>query len=171
MCNTANPKKKIYKQEENMMVEIFDIRTREDLFNEALEYFWNQWGIGSNYNFYKDCMYHSCLTESKLPRFYIALQDGKIVGVYALLANDLNSRQDLKPWFACLYVAPESRGQNLGIALQKHAIEQAERAGYQRIYLCTDLKGYYERNNWKYVCEGYLFNGDSTRIYEIEINT
>lgn len=37
-------------------------------------------------------------TESDVPRFYVLLDEDRIVGGYALLGSDLNSRQDLFPW-------------------------------------------------------------------------
>jgi predicted GNAT superfamily acetyltransferase len=152
------------------MIKILNIKDRKDLFEKAVDYYWEQWGSSSNRNFYKDCMYHSCQTDNKLPNFYIAIQSDIIVGSYALLSSDLNSRQDLKPWFACLFVSPELRGKNIGFTLQKHAIEQANLLGYQQLYLCTELEGYYERNNWNYIGDGYIFNGDITRIYKTGVN-
>ncbi|KXZ15127.1 hypothetical protein AXI59_04540 [Bacillus nakamurai] len=31
-----------------------------------------------------------------------------------ILKNDLINRQEIMPWFACLYTAPESRGKSFG---------------------------------------------------------
>lgn len=41
--------------------------------------------------------------------------------------------------------------------------------GYERLYLCTDLSNYYEKNNWNYIGEGYSIHGDETRIYEYQM--
>ncbi|OKP98256.1 GNAT family N-acetyltransferase [Paenibacillus sp. P46E] len=69
-------------------------------------------------------MLHSMKTEDGLPRFYIAVQNGSIIGIYALLRNDLISRQDVFPWLACLYVVPEFRGQKMGAKLLQHALHE-----------------------------------------------
>ncbi|WP_245585880.1 GNAT family N-acetyltransferase [Paenibacillus pinihumi] len=148
------------------MIHIVELNQRMDLFDAAVRMVWEQWGSETNYNFYYDCMKNSCDTASELPRFYIALQEDKtIVGTYALLTNDLISRQDLFPWFACLYVIPECRGNRLGALLLQHALDETAKKGYQNLYLSTDLDDYYEKYGWNYLNEGYIFNGDLTKIY------
>ncbi|WP_219836870.1 GNAT family N-acetyltransferase [Paenibacillus sp. R14(2021)] len=151
------------------MIQMINIRDNSDLIEEAIQYFWRQWGTETNYHFYKDCIIQSCSTGSDLPRFYLAMEDGKIIGSYALLRSDLNSRQDLSPWFACLFVEPELRGRKIGDMLQAHAINETKTKGYLRLYLCTDLTEYYERTNWKYIGKGYSISDEETRIYEIQI--
>jgi GNAT superfamily N-acetyltransferase len=106
------------------MIKIFELNQRKDLFDEAVRVFWEQWGNENNYEFYQDCMLHSCKTTDEIPRFYVALLNEAIIGVYALLRNDLNSRQDLFPWFACLYVKLEHRGKKIGFYLLEHALQE-----------------------------------------------
>ena len=151
------------------MIQIIDIRNKTEILEEAINYFWSQWGSDSNYNFYKDCIIHSCTTESGIPRFYLAIEDNRIIGSYALLRSDLNSRQDLSPWFGCLYVSPEARGRGIGDLLQTHAIEESSKKGFKDLYLCTDMMNYYERTNWKYIGQGYSISDDATRIYRYQI--
>jgi GNAT superfamily N-acetyltransferase len=147
------------------MIEIHEIQDKIEYFDDAVKIFWDQWGTQSNYKFYQDCMMHSYHTESDLPRFYIAIQDKLIIGTYALLRNDLVSRQDLFPWLACLYVVPEFRGYNIGAKLLEHAIRETEKKRMKKLYLCTDLDGYYEKCGWTHLTNGYFFNGDDTKIY------
>jgi N-acetylglutamate synthase-like GNAT family acetyltransferase len=151
------------------MFPIFNIRDKKELFDETVDYFWKQWGAESNYHFYKDCMEQSCKTDNDVPRFFIAMDNNRIIGSYALLRSDLNSRQDLTPWFACLYVEPDYRGKNIGSLLQKHALEKAKERGYQKLFLCTELTEYYEKTDWKYIGDGYLLNDELTRIYEHKV--
>ncbi|KOP67239.1 acetyltransferase [Bacillus sp. FJAT-18019] len=151
------------------MYPIFDIRDKKGYFEAAVNYFWEQWGSDSNYHFYKDCIEHSCEMKNDVPAFFIAMDKDKIIGSYALLRSDLNSRQDLTPWLACLFVDPEYRGKNLGSILQEHAINQSKIKGYQKLYLCTDLTGYYERTDWKHIGYGYLLDDERTKIYEHEL--
>lgn len=151
------------------MLPIIDIRDKKELFNEAVNYFWKQWGSDSNYNFYKDCMEQSCITGEDVPRFYILIDSDRIIGAYALLRSDLNSRQDLTPWLACLYVEPGHRGKGIGALLQNHALEESRRLGYKKLFLCTELTEYYESTEWRYIGYGYLLNNELTRIYEHEV--
>ncbi len=151
-------------------MKIVEVQQRKDLFEKAVNAFWEQWGSEQNYKFYENCMIHSCQTKDELPRFYIALIDEEIVGTYALLRNDLNSRQDLYPWFACLYVNPEHRGKEIGSQLLQHAIEETSRKGFENLYLSTDLDGYYEKYDWTHDGEVYGVDGGSLKIYKKSSN-
>ena len=121
-------------------------------------------GSEDNYKFYEDCMIHS--TSAKLPSFYVALEEGKIIGTYALLRNDINSRQDLCPWLACLYVDEGHRGKGIGSQLLQHGLEEAARKGYKTLYLTSDLEGYYEKYGWRNTGVAYGVGGGDIKIYE-----
>lgn len=148
------------------MLEILELSQRKDLFDEAVRVFWKQWGNEQNYKFYQDCILHSCQTTDEIPRFYVALQNGSIIGTYALIRNDINSRQDLYPWLACLYVNPEHRGKRIGSYLLEHAIQETYKKGYKKLYLATDLEGYYEKYGWTHTTEAYGVSGGSIKVYE-----
>src|SRR3954469_21029064 len=98
-------------------MEILVLQDRNDLFEKAVQVFWKEWGSETNYKFYEDCMLQSTTTSSDLPRFYVAIEEGKIIGTYALLRNDINSRQDLCPWLACLFVDENHRCKEIGSKL------------------------------------------------------
>lgn len=148
------------------MIEVFELRDKMAYFDKAVQLFWNEWGSQDNYKFYYDCIFHSSQSDCDLPRFYIALQNEAIIGTYAILRNDLISRQDLYPWLACLYVVPECRGNRIGSRLLKHALEETRKLGLSNLYLSTDLEGYYERYGWTFLTTGYIFNGAPIKIYE-----
>ncbi|MDW0115935.1 GNAT family N-acetyltransferase [Sporosarcina thermotolerans] len=145
-------------------MEIIAVTERQDLFEKAAKAFWEQWGNESNYKFYKDCMIHS--TTESVPSFYIAVDGDSIIGTYAILRNDLVSRQDLSPWLACLYVDPAYRGQAMGSKLMDHAIAEANKKGYDKLYLTTDHIGYYEKYGWSRLTECYDLFGNQTSVYE-----
>ena len=148
-----------------------DVRNHPGRTDEAAAYIGGQWGSESNQSFYRDCIERSCDTDSDLPRFFLLTneEDESVVGSYALLRSDLNSRQDLSPWLACLYIEPDWRSRGLGAELLEHAIHEVRTQGYRSLYLCTDLDGYYERYNWIHIGRGYEIDGAETRIYEYRI--
>ncbi|WP_372508776.1 GNAT family N-acetyltransferase [Pseudalkalibacillus decolorationis] len=141
------------------------MQKRMDLFEKAVAVFWEQWGNKDNYNFYYDCISHSCKTTDEIPRFYIAVKDERIIGTYAMLRNDLNSRQDLYPWLACLYVDPAYRGQEIGSKLLQHSLFETSKKGFKKLYLTTDLDGYYEKYGWDHLTEAYGVSGESIKVY------
>jgi GNAT superfamily N-acetyltransferase len=149
---------------------IFELSKRRDLFEEAVDAFWKQWGSKESYKFYKDCMYHSCETDEEVPRFYIALEDERKIGTFAILRNDINSRQDLTPWLACLYVDPKWRGRGIGGQFLQFALKEAGRKGYKKLYLATDHDGYYEKYEWVHSSWAFGLGGDSIKVYEKSVD-
>ena len=148
------------------MVKIKELSEETDLLDKAIHVFWSQWGSDGNYPFYADCMKHSLNNNTDLPKFYIAMIEDKIIGTYALLRNDLISRQDIYPWLACLYVKKEYRGKEIGKMMLEHAVTEASKKNFNSIYLSTDLEGYYEKYGWSFFGTGYGITGDSYKIYE-----
>jgi GNAT superfamily N-acetyltransferase len=149
-------------------MEIIELRDRNHLFEKAVQVFWKVWGSEDNYKFYEDCMIHSASTSETLPRFYVALEAGEIIGTYALLRNDINSRQDLCPWLACLFVEEKHRGQEIGALLLQHGLEEAAKKGYKKLYLTSDLEGFYEKYGWRNNGLAYGIGGGNIKIYENE---
>ena len=147
------------------MVTILELKDKTEMIDELVNYTWSKWGTPQNYYFYKDCMVHSLEQTDQVPKFYFAFHDGRVVGCYALLRNDLVARQDLFPWFACLFVEPEFRRKGIGASLLEHATAEVRNKGYNRFYLSTSLDNYYEKYGWTYLDETYYFNGDKTKIY------
>lgn len=113
-------------------------------------------------------MIHTINIPSEIPRFYVALEDDEIIGTYALLRNDLNSRQDLCPWLACLFVEDNYRGREIGSKLLQHGLQEAAKKGFDKLYLSSDLDGYYEKYGWINSGVVYGVSGGHIKIYEKE---
>lgn len=146
-------------------MEIIELSTRRDLLEQAIDRFANQWGSTDNRTFYENCMRASCTTKESLPRFYVALDGEAMIANYALLRVDLVSRQDLTPWFGCLYVDEDRRGTGIGGALLTHAEEETRRKGFTALHLATDHVGYYERHGFEDEGACYYVTGEETRLY------
>lgn len=149
-------------------MEIVELKERNSLFDKAVQVFWKQWGNENNYKFYEDAIVHSFTTSTDIPRFYVAIENGQIIGTYALLRNDLNSRQDLCSWLACLYVDEEFRGREIGSKLLQHSLQEAAKKGYDKLYLSTDLEDYYEKYGWRNSGLVYGVSGNHIKLYEKE---
>ncbi|MFS4448540.1 GNAT family N-acetyltransferase [Maribacter sp. 2307UL18-2] len=140
------------------------------LLEKAIEYFWKQWGNESNFDFYKNCIENSVSNDISIPKFYVMLDDEKIIGSYALLLNDLISRQDLCPWFACLFVDENYRNQGLATKVIQHGCDESRKRGFDSLYLSTDINDFYEKKGWHYYANGYTAFGDRIKIYSKKLN-
>lgn len=153
-----------------MNIEIIELSRRIDLLEKGIHYFWKCWGNDSNYKFYKDCIENSLDHKSALPKFYLALMENEVVGSYALLTNDIISRQDLMPWLACLYVNEDQRQKGIAAQLMEHALSEAHEKGFNKLYLSTHLNTFYENRGWKHIANGYHVDDSKIKIYEIAVS-
>lgn len=149
-------------------MKIIELSEQPELLDKAVNYFWESWGNESNYDFYKDCIVHSLLSSDQLPKFFLVLDNEEIVASYALLTNDIISRQDLLPWFACLFVNDSHRNQGIASRLLDHSRSEAKKLGYENLYLSTDLENFYEKKNWQFFATGYSIDGTPFKIYSIK---
>ena len=146
------------------------ITKESNLLEKGIEYFWRHWGSETNFNFYKDCIEHSISDNESVPKFYLMLDRDKIIGCYALLTNDIISRQDLMPWFACLYVEENYRNQGLAERLLTHSLSESQKRGFLTLYLSTELNDFHEKKGWNCYSKGYGVFGDEIKIYSKKMN-
>jgi GNAT superfamily N-acetyltransferase len=84
-----------------------------------------------------------------VPSTVVALQDGALCGSAMLVANDMDTRPDLTPWLAGVYVVEDFRGRGWGSALVARIESEASAIGADRLYLYTPgAAGFYGRLAW-----------------------
>ena len=83
---------------------------------------------------------------------WVAVSGGKLLGSASLIPHDMDSRMELTPWLASVFVDPELRKQGIGSALVRYVVEEARSRGYQTIYLYTpDRISFYEGLGWTFM--------------------
>lgn len=84
-----------------------------------------------------------------VPTVVVAVEDGALCGSAMLIASDMDTRPDLTPWLAGVYVAAAFRGRGCGSALVRRIESEASALGVPRLYLYTpDAAGFYRRLGW-----------------------
>lgn len=150
-----------------MDIRIIGVRENKEYLDRAVKYFSDTWKIDKN--IYDDCIRHSITTNNPLPRWFLSVDDDNIIGSYGLITNDFISRQDLWPWLCALYVDKKYRGKGLGAKMLSHGAAMALKAGFEKMYLCTDIGSYYEKLGWEHIGDGFHPWGEKSAIYRYDI--
>ena len=151
------------------IIEFHSLADRPELKTLVAQWLWSFWGAPGNRDFYRSMTEHC--GKDDFPFVFVAFLNGTPAGTVALLRADLFSRQDLYPWMADLYVPPEHRGKGVGSALQDFILGEARRRGFDKMYLYTPLKGYYEKKGWEPMCEEMDRDRSIVRVYRKGLGT
>ena len=86
---------------------------------------------------------------NQIPTGFVALVDGRVVGVACLVDHDMETQTHLSPWLGTVFVAKGFRGRGIGAAVSERATQEAARLGHDRLFLVTfDREGFYTRLGW-----------------------
>ena len=135
------------------------------------KYNYDEWG-----KFFEGCKveefverYAETTNKDEIPLTVVAFDEStNLLGFVSLIENDMESRQDLTPWLAALYVLPEHRGKGIACLLVNRIITEAKRLEIKQIYLFTgDDKrvDFYLNRGWK-VIEKVKYKGADSVIME-----
>lgn len=145
-------------------MEILLLREHGCLAKAAAAWFHEKWGIPVSA--YTESM-TECLSEKKaVPQWYLAMEDGAIVGGLGVIENDFHDRKDLSPNVCAVYVEPSHRCRGIAGEMLNFVCRDMQTMGIHTLYLITDHTGFYERYGWEFLC---MVQGDGenhlTRMY------
>lgn len=122
-----------------MSLALVTIAERPDLAAIVADWTWHQWGRGQGETLEQRVATIAARTARiGLEQCVVALIDGEPAGTASLVTKDTDSRPDLAPWLASVYVVPRVRGTGIAPVLVKAVEAGAWRAGYPRLWLFTD---------------------------------
>lgn len=109
------------------------------------------------------------LDDGLVPSTFVCKYDGQLAGSAAIVESDIDSRPELTPWLASVFVAPAFRRRGLGSELVKHAMRQAALAGIRSLYLFTpDRAAFYQKLGWQTVSKED-YRGCAVTVMQVDL--
>lgn len=135
-----------------------------DLKEMAANWFHSKWGVPMEA--YLESMEQCIKGKDAVPQWYIAMDNGKIIGGLGVIENDFHDRKDLTPNVCAVYVEEEYRCQGIAGEMLNFVCKDMKEQGIETLYLVTDHTSFYERYGWEFLC---MVQGDGepdmTRMY------
>ena len=87
-----------------------------------------------------------------IPSIFIAVSGNQLVGSAALVRNDMDTKPDLTPWLAAVYVKEGFRRQGVATELIARCETEAARSNAGAWYLYTEFASrLYEKLGWRHL--------------------
>ena len=131
-------------------MEILKIREHPELAERAAQWYHSKWGIPLNA--YVESISDCLKREKSVPQWYLAMENGEIVGGLGVIENDVHERKDLAPNVCAVYVEKEFRCRGIAGKLLNFVCEDMSKFGIDALYLLTDHTSFYERYGWEFLC-------------------
>lgn len=146
------------------MSHIIKLREHKDLAAPAAEWFHEKWGIPLEA--YTESIGECMENKGAVPQWYLAMENGRIVGGLGVIENDFHDRRDLTPNVCAVYVEEEYRCRGIAGQMLEFVCTDMKEKGIGTLYLVTDHTSFYERYGWRFLC---MVQGDGepdmTRMY------
>lgn len=145
------------------MLRIYNIKDKKEYLKEVCILTQNEWGskCNSEEEFNKKIKKKMDKILNNLDNpYYCKLilvnenesnKNSKLIGFISIFPKDCEERDDLTPWYATMFVKKEFRGKGYSKILNNEILKEAKRRKFNKIYLKTDLDGYYEKFGAKFI--------------------
>lgn len=131
-------------------MDIILIREHQEFAEKAAIWFHEKWHIPKSA--YQESI-NACLKgNNPVPQWYLAIEDGDIIGGMGVIENDFHERTDLTPNVCAVYVEKAFRCSGIAGKLLNFVCEDMKKSGISTLYLITDHTSFYERCGWEYLC-------------------
>jgi len=102
----------------------------------------------------------------RIPLALVAYDGDELIGTVCLKEHDMDTRKDLTPWLAGLYVELSRRGEGFGKQLVAAMEGKARELGVKTLYLFTpESEGFYRQLGWS-TLERVSYHGYPATIME-----
>ena len=144
------------------MAEIVFLGGRTELVPRAAEWFSKNWGVPVSA--YLESM-AVMSPERAVPRWYAAMEKGRIIGGIGVIENDFHDRTDLSPNVCAVFVEESFRRQGIARKMLEIVCGDMHENGIDTLYLLTDHDGFYERCGWSHLTYANENGGGRAKVY------
>lgn len=155
----------------DLQIRICSLRENPHLFDKAKDFVLQAWGDEKSKQFYTEVLRCNIETQGFIPHFLFALtQNEEIVGCVGVALQDFVSCANLYPFLVALFVEASHRKRGIARMLIERAKLDCKKAGFENLYLCSDLCGFYEKFGFIFHTMAYDVFGFNNRIYRLELH-
>ncbi len=101
--------------------------------------------------------------------FFVALDGDNIIGYCSFLKEDYYPENRYSPWISCVFVDESARGNRVSHRLVEYAEKYAKECGFTRVYIASDMIGFYEKCGYTPIDKLRNYGGDTDTIFMKEI--
>lgn len=96
---------------------------------------------------------------------FAAVEEGKVVGFCTFLKTDYYPENRYWPWISTIFVDEKARGRRVSHRMIEAAEEYARSQGFARVYIPSDMSGFYEKCGYEAIDELVNYGGDADTVF------
>lgn len=100
---------------------------------------------------------------------FAAVSGERIVGFCTFLKTDYYPENRYSPWISCIFVDEACRGRRISGEMIETVIVYAKEKGFSKVYIPSDMLGFYEKFGFEKIDELENYGGDMDHIFAREI--
>ena len=146
-------------------MEIIRVKYGSDLYKKLIDYAENcSWIAGKHLA--------QILRENNFLEWeavFAAVSEDEIIGFCTFLETDYYPENRYFPWISSIFVDENFRGKRISFAMIEKAIEHAKLWNFDKVYVPSDMTGFYEKCGFEKIDELMNYGGDTDNIFVREI--
>ena len=101
---------------------------------------------------------------------FAAVSENEIIGFCTFLETDYYPENRYSPWISSIFVDENFRGNKISFLMIEKAIEHAKLWNFSKVYIPSDMVGFYEKCGFRKIDELLNYGGDIDNIFVREIS-